>query len=163
MKRKAFIVGAVIFLVIMTATGFSVFAEPVQLKGLKTVAVDIRIDQTVVELKEADFRTDIELKLRMAGVRVVPMNGAESRDGTLRIDLIAVEDNAKIMYSYGIRVDFSQRMVLPSRSDTSIFSTTWSRWMVGLGGKKKAPPVMKETVRAFVDEFINDYLAANPK
>ena len=162
MKKTVYVLFVTVLL-FMTAAGFAVCSDATHLGGLKTVAVQIRIDDTIPELKEADFRTDVELKLRMAGIRVVPMNGTSSRDGTLTIDIMAVEDNAKIMYSYGIRVDFAQRMILPSQPGTSIFSVTWSQWMVGTGGKKKAPPVVKDSVRGFVDEFVNDYLAANPK
>jgi hypothetical protein len=67
------------------------------------------------------------------------------------------------LYSFSIHVVFKQTGRLYQSSDNKVFLvTTWSDSAVGMTSKRNIRTI-RDGIGDYVDRFINDYLAANPK
>src|SRR6266568_935609 len=67
------------------------------------------------------------------------------------------------VYSFSIQVDFKQTATLYRSTENKVFLvTTWSDSAVGMTSKRNIRTI-REGIGDYVDKFINDYLAANPK
>ncbi len=133
-------------------------------RGVHVKVEDISPDAERDGLTATGLQTDVELRLRLAGIRV--LTEAES---------LAMPDNALLYlnvttlkrggrYSYTINLTLSQRVRL--ERDLSIQRVPGTTWIatgtIGTVGVNKLGTVRK-AVRDMVDQFINAYLAANPK
>ena len=131
------------------------------LRGLKGIAVyvaPVTSDMEKAGLHTDKFQTDVELKLRLAGITVYPMGQSPA---TLWVHLNTATANEAGVWAYSVGVDVRQRAVL-SRADITIpLATTWSVANVAIG-----PPGdmgIRNTVKDLIDVFIDQYFAVNPK
>ena len=107
------------------------------------------------------IQTLVELRLRMAGIRVVTVSDylpylyvnlhVIKRHTGMNVDFFTV--NLDIMQ--GVRLD----------RDPSVFCTasTWQHGMSGWAGSQMIIDSIREGINSQVDEFLNDFLAENPK
>jgi hypothetical protein len=139
------------------------------LRGLKGVAVVIEELPTESEqngLTVSAIRTDVELKLRQAGIVVAPLlDPATAGDAALMVDVgILPDSNVNVpIWSFSIQVSLGQNAAL--LRDPSIFlplATTWGVSGFGSVGKQNLRSV-RDFVKDLVDKFINAYLTVNPK
>ena len=152
-------------------------SDPETLQGVKGIAVVIEIltpDAKAVGLSRERLRTLVELKLRMAGVKVITIrkkNLAEALVPSLYLNLNVVETRSNRAYAYvfGATLNFNQLVVLLRDRDIICTATTWDKQQggvrVGTGNGSPATDLTnfaEEIVEIVVDEFLNDYLAANP-
>src|ERR1700676_3342064 len=140
-------------------------AEPNQsLKGLKGVWVDIGpLDMppafaSRIGLDRETIQTDVELKLRLAGMRVLTKAESDSAPGRPRL-LVSVAATAD-----GLAVDMSvtlfQDVRLVRDSTISVVeSATWEEEAIGsLPNAQK----VRQGIKDLTDRFLNDWLSANP-
>jgi len=135
------------------------------LGGLRGVKVLIFTNET--ELKRLDFtadllKTDIELRLRKAGVPVLP--GKEWPQGyqkaVLVLSLLSVQDEETFAVSITLQL---WRVVEGSGSAPALNVSTWQTPGVGIFGSLVIKRSVRDAIGDDVDKFANDYLAANPK
>ena len=142
------------------------------LKDLPGVAVMVERFRTEAEQAGFDrrtFQTDVELKLRMTGIRVLETEDHGSPLLYLNVNAMHSEPNRRAPYS--ISLELIQDVVLqrqtPSTPEDSsedvlekrtTFATTWSSEVLGLGTVANARDASKD----LVDTFANDWLAVNP-
>jgi len=67
------------------------------------------------------------------------------------------------MAAVNIQVEVRQYVMLYRNPKIWCSATTWINGRIIICGVNKLRSLVRETVQDCVDEFINDYLAANPK
>ena len=142
--------------------------------GLKAVAVFVEnIDQDAVKdgLNKEQIKTDVESRLREAGIKVVPVEKSLSLPTSpyLYIIVSTVKFSSGLEYVYGTSVQLKQVVVI-ERKKTGIppkaylWATTWEKSEgVGITPVEDLVGNVREHINDKVDAFINDYLAENPK
>ena len=109
------------------------------------------------------IQTDVELKLRQAGITVLTQQEWLSTAAApyLYVNVQVFKNPAKF-YAYRATVELRQRVTLVHDPSVSVLATTWSvPGTIGTVGSQKVGSV-REDVRDLTDQFINAYLAANP-
>ncbi len=110
------------------------------------------------------IRTDVELRLRQASITVLTQQEWLSTAFApyLYVDVQAIKNRANV-YAFSANVELRQRVTLVRNPAMSILPTTWSATgIIGTVGSQKLGSV-RDDVRDLADQFINAYLAANPK
>ncbi|MFH1902862.1 MAG: hypothetical protein ABIK20_02245 [Candidatus Omnitrophota bacterium] len=142
--------------------------------GLKEVAVFVEnIDPEAIKdgLNKEQIKTDVELRLREAGIKVVPVEKCLNLPTSpyLYVIVNTVKFVSGLEYVYGTSVQLKQVVVLkrkkPAKLPTAyLWATTWEKsdgvgitWVEDLVGN------VREHINDKVDAFISDYLAENPK
>ena len=156
------------------------------LKGIEGVGVVVeclRPEAKEGGLTEQQLQTDVELRLRKAGVRVISFEETPLRAPGSPFLYVAVNIRPKAVtylkeaiphrskqlpiYPYGLDVEFRQAVtVVRDPSITVSTATTWISGRIFGGVSIVTADLMRLQIRdhvaAEVDEFINDYLAVNP-
>jgi hypothetical protein len=138
------------------------------LRGLRGVSVQTYVDgggaQTVVTQRQ--IQTDVEIKLRRAGILVRP-----DGDPVLRVMILlhetpvltAIEDLPIVVnYSVFLQVALLQKVQLVRLPDYVMTTNTWESMQLLVYPKNHLRDV-RDDLSDLVDGFVNDFLAANPK
>jgi hypothetical protein len=141
--------------------------ENATLHGLTSfhVAVeDFYADDIQAGLNQQDIKTAAELRCRMAGVLI---NSAPS-EPYLYINIVPLEvyyvgHRPSGIYAVAIRVELRQRAFLSRDPAISAYAGTWSRVSVITAPRERLVSYCHESLNNLVDEFLNAYLAQNPK
>jgi len=156
----------------------SVFADAVENRipfhGLKAVAVFVEdIDQEAIKdgLSKEQIKSDVELRLREAGIKVVPVEKSLnfSTPSYLYIIVNTVKFSSGLEYVYGTSVQLKQVVVIEREKPVKppkayLWATTWEKSDgVGITPVEDLVGNVREQINDKVDAFINDYLAENPK
>jgi hypothetical protein len=118
------------------------------------------------EEPKSTVTTDVELRLRQAGITVLPggtVLPGESPSPWLYVRVGFVASGT--VYAYAVEVELHQPVTLVrDREITAYGATTWRVGpLVGLAGRDGIAERVRRVLRDMVDEFVNAYLAANPK
>jgi hypothetical protein len=136
------------------------------LRGLSGVYVTMENFTPATEqagLTKGDVLTDVELKLRLAGIPVLNEKQWLDTPGAPYLYLaIAVYNRDNGLWPFSISVSLMQRVVLERRPASGLFAATWSTDYLGSAGSTNIRSV-RDNVKDQVDKFINAYLAVNPK
>ncbi len=178
---RSWLLALVVLIVFPTA---ALAQRPDVLAGLGSVNViveNLSQDARDAGLSEEGLKTAVELRLRQSGIRVL-----EDSDPWLYVQLTVASNEVGtrfVGYGYGLNVKlhetgFFQRHVLEAATKTDVdtttvgeffedlFSysiTTWQRNGLGHTGRDGYRALIRNDILEFVDEFANDYLAANPR
>lgn len=129
------------------------------LKGLVALKVVVEQLDPKVEgngITQKQLETDIELRLRQAGVNV-----SEQASALLYANVAVLCGD--FACAYNISLDLQQAVRLVMRPDAGTMpAATWNSGITGLLKGHNLEPVRK-TLKDQVDQFLNSYLAANPK
>ena len=137
------------------------------LVGLQGVQVLVESLDPQVEqagLTKAAIQTDVELKLRLAGIRVLTREEMLKTPGfpTLYINANVLPSGERWGFSESVQLE--QAVILSRDSSISLLNTaTWSVQGVGTAGPSTIGRYVRDQIKDRVDEFINAYLSANPK
>jgi len=135
------------------------------LRGLKGVHVLVAKLPPDFEgnLTREQIQTDVELKLRLVGIKVVSEKEQFSMPGRpyLYVTVCGVKTFTEGV-AWQIDIQLSQDVYLERDPKISVDATTWSVGRGGFLGKMKIEEIRNE-VKDLVDQFINDYLSVNPK
>jgi len=140
------------------------------LRGLKGVGVVVESLQSEVErdgLTRSHIRTDSELALRQAGIRVLSEDESLNEPGSpyLYVNLTTVKSEvlyAFTSYLYSLQISLRQNVTLTREPNTKVSAMTWQTSVLGSVNAADLENLRK-TIRDSLNQFINDYLAANPK
>lgn len=124
-------------------------------------------------LTKEQIRTDIELKLRLAGIKVLPTvqiipTNWESEDRTLHVaphlDVYIFGDKTEYLggsYLFFVQISFKQMALIERDPNISLLLTSWEvRPVIGI---HRDIDEIRQTVKDQVDKFLNAYLSVNPK
>jgi hypothetical protein len=122
------------------------------------------LDQdTKTILSERQIQTDIELRLRRNGIRLLSEEEWLKSPGSpylyLNLDVLLNERTGVFSYSY--RLELNQTVLLERDSQFRMLSTTWQKTNMGYAGSTVAASAIREAIGDTVDRFCNDFLAAN--
>ncbi len=137
----------------------------VGVKGIYVTITDLNEDTKSAGLTKEQLKTDVELKLRLAGIKVnsQPEWLSSKHEGLFLVTIATDSDDDSPSIAYTVAVELSQRRKLLRRPYARVFAPTWGRGTVGKCLKNEFPEEARQAVKDHVDEFINDYLTANPK
>jgi hypothetical protein len=137
------------------------------LTGLQGVYVVVEILRPEVEkygLTRQQLQTDVELRLRQNGIKVLSGEERLSAPGMpylyVNVPIMKVEEIPLVVYS--ISVQLWQRVLLTRDPNKIYIASTWDTGFIGCAGLDRIESI-RESVKNYVDAFINDYLAVNPK
>jgi hypothetical protein len=138
------------------------------LRGLQGVEVAVERMAPEAErdgLTRSQVQTDVELRLRQAGIRVLSDEERRTTPGRpyLYIRVSTSKRSVGGLHAYSTDVELKQDAWLVRDQDTKAYgATTWQVAGVGSVGGPRIREV-REDVLDYVDEFINAYLAVNPE
>jgi hypothetical protein len=142
------------------------------LMGLKGVYVLVTILPAEAEaggLNRSAIQTDVELKLRQAGIKVLTETEATAVPGAPSLYVEATLPGGKGttttgLYACSLNVRLEQIVRLERDPITGILAaTTWSApGIVGMVGQENLR-MLRDTIKDMVDQFINAWLSVNPK
>jgi len=132
------------------------------LKGLRTVRVVVERIEPAAErqgLSSASVQTDVELKLRQAGIAV-----ESSARAWIYVNVnVLVPSQQYAPLAYCVQLDLHQSAALTRNPQIVVTAVTWQ----GTGAVGIVPvgqlSRVRESVRDMVEQFINDWLAVNGK
>jgi len=149
-----------------------IYNQRASLKGLTAIHVvseDVAAVSEIYGLTREEIQVETEVMLRLAGIKVVTLEETAKNPGApflnVQIELAEVpkeyygSENIGL-YVYSVRVNLFQKVLL--HNGTIIHAITWSSGYGGVIGKKRLRD-LQDDLKAEVNKFINDYLAANPK
>jgi hypothetical protein len=113
-------------------------------------------------LSQDTIRKEAELKLRLAGIRVLSREEWEKEPGRpyLQVWPKVLKGGVLGGYIYHISLEFKQYVSLVRSSSIQVFGTTWSAEHMGYTPELKD---IQGKVKDRIDQFINAYLSVNPK
>lgn len=164
--RSCFAITAIILVTSIAATAQDSLGRST-LRGLRGVKVSI--DSFIPEAQEGltlnQLQTDVELRLRKAGIRVLTDQEWLKTPGMPALYVIVPTHKTDIgLYAVSIRVKFRQSVTLVRQPNSpSVLAGTYeTNTYIGVIGTKRLRE-LRDRVADQVDIFINDYLAENPK
>jgi hypothetical protein len=169
-RGKIVIIALLLAFCVFGLSVFSAISETYQkdvlrgLKGLAVVVEDINPDVEKYGLGKNQIKTDIELKLRMAGIEVQTEEKNLKSLGSpfLYIEVGVMKIESMPVYVVTTEVSLGE-WVRPERDSTiKALAKTWETGSLGFVGEKELR-LVRESIGDSVNKFLNDYLAANPK
>lgn len=163
-------IAAAAFLVVCLGVATRATAQDVDpkvesLKGLTGVGILVAdLSEERDGLTKAAIRTDVELKLRLAGIRVLTRDEAFQAPGQpyLYVVVSTVRHRNAERYSYKVDLRLKQTVQSHVRPSVAIAgATTWDTGAVGYIGATHLPNV-RGHVMDRVDWFIDAWFTANP-
>lgn len=115
-------------------------------------------DQFRGQLTANGIRTSVELRLRQLGLPVVGGDTAF----VFYVNVHAMTTSSQQVV-YDAPVQFQELLPHPRLADRAMLVTTWSTSTLGTVPLTRSGEAIRESVVELVDEFANDYLAANPR
>ena len=125
------------------------------LQGCPVVVARLRPEIEQDGLTKKQLRTDAELKLRMAGIKVLSLEQAAQAKGSpyfyLNVHVVKLKSGC---YSFNISTELIEEAY-------PLWETTWTQ--LELLGFSCNLSDIRQQAKDMVDEFINEYRAANQK
>jgi hypothetical protein len=137
------------------------------LKGLTGIAVEVSpIDVNAEKdgLSKDQIRTDVELRLRSAGIKVLTLQESLLAPGVpyLNIMLDALKSRASKTWVIALEVSLRQGVALTRDPKVVVVGTTWNAEGVAVVGTTKIAQT-RDSIRDLVDKFITAWQSVNPK
>jgi hypothetical protein len=161
-----------VVLLLATTVGATLRAQAVEansLRGIREIEVTIEPLATSAEeagLHRADIQTDVELKLRLAGIKVLTngewLQGPGSPYLYVNANVRLNQPAAPGLAIFSISLQLKQLVTLTRDVSIMASATTWDTEAAGSVGRTNLQKI-RDGIRDLVDEFINAYLSVNPK
>ncbi len=138
------------------------------LRGIKAIFVaiePIRPEAEKFGLTQDKIRSDVELKLKRVGIKVLSKEEWLKIPGSPRlyININQVYNNQVGAFICDMNVNFNQKVNLTRNPDVSCMATTWWTSATGAVGGKEMEEKVRDTIKDQVDLFLSDHLAVNHK
>jgi hypothetical protein len=160
------IIFALTFILVLETVAYPQKLQPREsLGGITSVSVTVeKIDKDAERdgLSRDQVQTDVELRLRKANIQI--REKTDSKFPTypqLYVIVNAVKSNVGI-YAFSVDVQVNDVANLTRKPPRLAIVTIWDAGTTGSVGASNVRKI-RESISDVVDQFINDYLAANPK
>ncbi len=128
------------------------------IQGVGAVVENLRSDIEAAGLHGADVRTDVELKLRVAGIKVLTNGEALKQPGFpqlyVNISIMVGQGPISGIAAYNLSVALKQGVILATDSSINTWTSTWQSDAVGYSGAGMLPK-LRDNIKDMVDKFIN--------
>ena len=137
------------------------------LAGVHGVRVVVRLSDSAEVQKDGLFQsqlqTDVEIKLRQTGITVLSQQEAQLGPWlNVNVSTLNVSStSATGMYAVCMTAELHQWVTLTRNPSVRVWVSTWSA--TGQFGTTAHLSSVRDRIRDMTDQFINAYLAANPK
>jgi len=145
----------VIFLSLIVPETQAAFLMPEEtLRNLPkfSVLVDMA-PEPEIKITKTTIRTDVEVRLRKAGISIFSYKEAPSSAPYLHVSY--TQSGA----AFSIMLSLNQEVCLVSRPTSTTIATTWEA--NGTGTASRATYI-RQAIKSLTNKFINDYLSVNP-
>jgi hypothetical protein len=134
------------------------------LRGLKGVCVLVESLGPSFDgkLTRDNIKTDVELKLRLAGIKVISDREIFKTTAQPILHVSVFSHGAGGSIGYSINVEFMQLVNLRRDSTKSLLAGTWWTRSSGVVGELQTE-TLRNSIKDKVDEFINDFRLVNPE
>ena len=153
-----------LFVLLFLSSQFSANAQSVKapsligLAELNVVIEDLDDNAKVGGLTVSQLQTDVELRLRQAGLRV-----NTTALEFLHVRVTALGPTAAGEVAWKVDVELQQPVIIV-RTKEATTGTTWDASSIALSSSPSfIPSNVRGKVRDFVDAFLNDWLSVNAK
>ena len=161
---------AILLFVVLNGNTDTLQKSVESLRGIKSMSVRVTLNNKHYgKIVNPDtLKTDIELKLRMAGIKIEPFENA-SLFGSLicSIDLLKNDSLNKSLETeiviHRADISFYQLISLERNHNIKGVSPTWVDTSFGISGKEQFEEGLRKSIQESIDIFLNDYLSVNPK
>ena len=139
--------------------------EKASLVGLSRVYVVVTTTPQAEQdgLTSADLKTEVEARLRSAGIKVIDKGEWTTDDGVLSITISALPIEKLPLYACSFTLDLKQAVIALRDRNARMMGATWQAGGIAAFGRPKFKEAAKRNTIEFVDSFISDYKAANPQ
>ena len=160
-----------------TAGAYAQSNDPLSRKSLEGVSAfglvveEPSPDLLATGLTRADITSDVSVRIRRQGLRILDEEGLGKEPGGPYLRVIVTGRKVASTVAFVITVQFEQA-VLPTRHlgkpgdaprlDKTIFASTWGVNGLGSADAQALARVVRDGLNVFVDQFILAYLTANP-
>jgi hypothetical protein len=132
------------------------------LPGVYGVVEELADPVTQDGLNKQDIQTDVELKLRLAGVKVLTEKEHLAIPGMPDLYVRVTPLFRDNLYAFWIEVDLEQNILLQRDQTIVVGATTWSEARIGMIGKNRLSEIRND-IKDLIDKFLNAYFSVNPK
>lgn len=137
--------------------------ERASLAGLKTISIVVENLSAAAApsgLTTAALQTDVERRVRQAGISVTP-----DADAYLYVHVTIADAGSSLPLPYFVDVSLMQEITLPRgiKTRTPLQSATWSLTRLGMATTPLVRDAVTGRVDEFVDAFVRAYQSVNPK
>jgi hypothetical protein len=164
LKMRIKMVALVLALLLISGVSHAFTNQQKALVGLKGVYVLVESPKPEAQrlgLTKGQIKTDIELRLRKAGIRMLTekewLGSPDNPHLSVTVNVITMGGS----YSFMVQLYLSEAVTLARGN--SVMGVIWQTYRIGIGNEQNTATKTREQVGDMVDQFINDYLAANPK
>jgi hypothetical protein len=133
------------------------------LRGLQVVVEALSTDVEQAGLHKTDIQTDVELKLRLAGIKVLTDEENLKQLGFPILHLnpnVALTKTSPGLAYYSLDCELHQYVKLTRDESITTEAATWEDGNMGATTNLQH---IRDSIKDLVDKFINDYLSVNPK
>ena len=173
MNRKiqiSFISISSIFFILFVPVGLAsdTQMERETLRSVSGVIVSINLTSRpdMPEIKH-QLKSDIELRLRMAGITVTSTERMTAPVPILLelVGAVVLRGESKSNYAFALSLYVNQFVIMENNPSIKSLATTWAvgPYLVGGGRANELNEQLREKAKDLVDLFINAYLSVNPK
>ncbi len=162
--RQAMLCVAAVILIGFAVAPIQAQDSEITRKSLRDISgMSVNVESLSDEAKELGLsvetiRTDVELKLRLAGIRVVTDDEDLNLPGmpTLYVNITVPNGTRAVSMS----VQLQQNALLERNNQRAVDVTTWD---VGAVGVNLTAQDIRDKIKDMVDRFLNAWLSVNPK
>jgi len=135
------------------------------LKGVNILVLGVGEEMAQYGITQQQIQIDVELRLRQAGIKIFPSNELSSLSdrGYLKVWAHIGKYPYSNLFPIYIRAELLQAVWLDRDLLTGCSAVTWCTQPGGAILPLNYLGQFREEVAGHISEFINDYLAANPK
>ena len=130
--------------------------------GLGLVIEEVSPDASTDGLSHESIRSTVEQALRSKGIRLLTDRTRSGSSPYLYINVNTLKEELGL-YAYTVTVDLKQLVGLPSMKNKKTWGTTWSASVIGMVRQENVNQIIADAVEPLVKDFVDDFLAANPR
>lgn len=154
----------ILIFVFLTSLSFAYDSEVAResLKGIEGFQITIDIEQELEDfgLDKETVKTDTELKLRLAEIKIIDEIDIDKNHALLSVSISSAIYES--ICAYTIQMAVSQPAILLRDAAILAGAETWSIGIIGVTGHNHRN-IIREAFKDLVDRFLNAYLSVNPK
>jgi hypothetical protein len=134
------------------------------LAGVYAIVTPLPRDIEQGGITTQQIQTDVELRLRQAGIPVLTQKEWQRVPGApyLHVQMYATREPSWGSFAFRIKVEFKQLAYLVRDPSRMVSPATWDVACIGSVGLQRVE-LLRSDARDLVDQFINAYLSVNPR